>query len=62
DYIVLYSTQTATPPDPTTPPTSSPTHTTTPTTEETGIILLSIILGVFGLASFIVILRKRKLD
>ncbi len=62
DYIVLYSTQTTTPPDPTTPPTSSPTPTTTPTTEETGIILLSIILGVFGLASFIVILRKRKLD
>lgn len=58
DYIEIYATQTAT------PPTSSPTPTitTTPTTVETGIIILSIIVGVFGLASFMVILRKRRLN
>ncbi len=55
DYIELYATQTATSPNPTT--TISP-----PTTEEIGIITLSIIMGVFGLASFITILRKRKLS
>lgn len=57
DYIQVYATQVATPPD-----TTTPTTPTTLTTAETGIIILATIIGIFGLASFIAVLRKRKLN
>ena len=67
DYIEIFATQTATPPETTSPPTITPTPTNTTTTtstltSETGIIAIFAIISLMSLSSVIIIKRKRRID